>query len=83
MFFIKSCWDAEERERSIIMKPNKKVSGKPAKTQVQPHKAARPMEVVKDEDGNLWLCDKGVAPREGKKDNRCWRCGDLAFTASD
>lgn len=58
-------------------------SSEPVETRYTPHRAARPMEVVRDEDGNLWLCDKGVVPEDGKKNNGCWRCGDLAFTASD
>ena len=31
--------------------------------EVDPNHPARPMEVVFDEDGNHWLCDKGVDPK--------------------
>ena len=48
-----------------------------------PHQAARPMEVVKDEDGDLWLCDKGVDTHKDLRAQGCWRCGEVAFTRND
>ncbi len=47
------------------------------------HPGARPMQVFKDDDGCLWLCDKGVDPRKGFEQQDCWRCKDLAFTRND
>lgn len=47
------------------------------------HPGARPLEVVKDNNGELWLCDKGVDRRCGLEQQGCWRCGDLAFTRND
>lgn len=31
---------------------------------LQPHKPARPMEIVRDKNGDYWLCDKGVDPQK-------------------
>ena len=70
-------------ERRLVMNNVQQKTKESPHENFVPHKAARPMEVVKDEEGNLWLCDKGVAPKDGKKDNRCWRCGDNAFTRND
>ena len=47
------------------------------------HPGARPMQVFKDEDGCLWLCDKAVDPAKGFQQQGCWRCRDLAFTRND
>jgi len=47
------------------------------------HPGARPMQVLKDERGELWLCDKGVNPALGYLQQGCWRCRDLAFTRND
>jgi len=47
------------------------------------HPSARPMEVVKDEEGQWWLCDKGVDPRRDLEEQGCWRCGERAFTRND
>ena len=33
-------------------------------------------EVVMDEDGTYWLCDKGVKQGEDLEDQGCWRCRD-------
>lgn len=44
---------------------------------------ARPMEVFRDEDGCLWLCDKGTDPDKDFEQQGCWRCKDLAFTRND
>lgn len=48
-----------------------------------PHKAARPMKVVEDEDGRRWLCDADVDESEDLQNQGCWRCEDLAFTRDD
>jgi hypothetical protein len=47
------------------------------------HPGARPMRVFLDEDGCLWLCDKGIDPDKGFMEQGCWRCKDLAFTRND
>jgi streptogramin lyase len=47
------------------------------------HPGARPMQVFRDDDGCLWLCDKGIDPRKGFDQQGCWRCKDLAFTRND
>ena len=47
------------------------------------HPGGRPMQVFKDEYGELWLCDKGINPKLGYLRQGCWRCGDLAFTRND
>lgn len=47
------------------------------------HHAARPMEVVKDAEGNPWLCDAGQRPSKGTPSCVCWPCGDLPFTRDD
>ncbi len=47
------------------------------------HPSARPMEVVKDERDEWWLCDKGVDRRRDLARQGCWRCGEHAFTRND
>jgi hypothetical protein len=47
------------------------------------HPSARPMEVIKDDQGVFWLCDKGVDTHHNLSEQGCWRCGDLAFTRDD
>jgi hypothetical protein len=47
------------------------------------HPSARPMEVVKDDHGEWWLCDKGVDTHHNLLKQGCWRCGELAFTRDD
>ncbi len=47
------------------------------------HRGARPMQVVKDDKGDTWLCDKGVDKYKDLKKQGCWRCGDLPFTRND
>lgn len=47
------------------------------------HPGARPMQVFKDDEGCLWLCDKGIDPERGFDQQGCWRCRDLAFTRND
>ena len=50
---------------------------------VEPHKAARPMVVVVDDEGTPWLCDKEVNPEFDLSDQGCWNCGEIAFTRND
>ena len=47
------------------------------------HPGARPMEVLVDEEGCLWLCDKGVDSERRFEEQGCWRCKDLQFTRND
>jgi len=51
--------------------------------EVDPNHPARPMEIVFDEEGNHWLCDKGVDPKGDLATQGCWRCGDFQFTRQD
>jgi len=44
-----------------------------------PHSAARPLKFVKDNEGNGWLCDKGVDPNADLRTQGCWRCDEMAF----
>ena len=47
------------------------------------HPSARPMEVVKDDKGEWWLCDSGVDRLRDLVGQGCWRCGERAFTRND
>jgi hypothetical protein len=47
------------------------------------HPGARPMQVVKDEKGRWWLCDKGVDRSHDLEGQGCWQCGERAFTRND
>jgi len=47
------------------------------------HRAARPMKVVFDRDGNPWICDASVDDSRDLKKQGCWRCGEKAFTRND
>ena len=47
------------------------------------HPAARPMEVVKDNKGKWWLCDKGADRSHDLEKQGCWACGGRAFTRND
>ncbi len=47
------------------------------------HPSARPMEVVKDDKGKWWLCDKGVDRSHDLEKQGCWPCGGRAFTRND
>lgn len=49
----------------------------------EPHKAARPMKVVIDEDGCTWLCDAEIDESGDLKEQGCWNCKDVAFTRDD
>ena len=50
---------------------------------LEPHHAARPMKIIKDEKGEPWLCDENVDPEKDLRKQGCWNCGDLAFTRDD
>ena len=52
-------------------------------TTVQQHKPARPMEVIKDKENELWLCDKGVDPEKSLREQGCWNCGEMPFIRDD
>ncbi len=45
----------------------------------EPDYSGRPLEFVKDENGNGWLCDKGTDRSRDLKDQGCWRCDDVTF----
>ena len=47
------------------------------------HHAARPMKVIPDQSGEYWICDADVEPSGDLASQGCWRCRELAFTASD
>jgi hypothetical protein len=47
------------------------------------HEGARPLRVVRDAAGEPWLCDRDIDPTQDLEAQGCWRCRDLAFTASD
>ena len=49
----------------------------------EPHKAARPMKVVVDEEGCTWLCDADVDETRDLKGEGCWRCAEMPFTRDD
>jgi len=48
-----------------------------------PHRAARPMKVFTDANGDTWICDADVDPATAIPGQQCWRCGDLPFTRDD
>jgi len=50
---------------------------------MEQHKAARPMRVLKDDEGNTWLCDADADPSGDFEKQGCWRCQDLPFTRND
>ena len=45
----------------------------------EPNYHGRPMEFVRDKDGNGWLCDKGIDHDGDLKEMGCWRCDDVTF----
>ena len=55
------------------------------KENIEEHEPARPMIVVKGQDGKSWLCDRGVNPEKDLEKQGCWQCGDehFAFTRDD
>lgn len=50
---------------------------------IEPHSPVRPMVIVKDKNGERWLCDKGVDPDKDLREQGCWNCGELTFTRND
>lgn len=46
------------------------------------HIAARPMKVVKDNQGHHWLCDADADPEGDLRAQGCWSCGEIPFTRS-
>ncbi len=46
------------------------------------HRAARPMKVVTDGNGNPWICDDVSNPLKDHTGSGCWDCGSLSFTRS-
>ena len=54
-----------------------------AQSMTHRHHPARPMEIVKDREGDLWLCDKGVDPGRDLREQECWNCGELPFNRND
>ena len=47
------------------------------------YRAARPMKVVADGGGGLWLCDADVEPGYSLSASGCWECGSMEFTRAD
>ena len=45
----------------------------------KPHYPGRPLEFVKDKDGNGWLCDKGIDRTGDLEAQGCWRCDEVTF----
>jgi len=43
------------------------------------HTPARPLQFIKDRDGNGWICDKGIDPDGDLEAQGCWRCEEMAF----
>ena len=50
---------------------------------MESHRPARPMKVIRDRQGDLWLCDNQADPDKDPARQGCWRCGDLPFTRND
>jgi hypothetical protein len=50
-------------------------------TDLSGHMAARPLKFVKDKDDCGWLCDKRVNPEGNLREQGCWRCDEMTFTA--
>jgi hypothetical protein len=44
------------------------------------HRAARPMQVVADAEGNRWLCDDDADLGDGLPGQSCWECDGQSFT---
>ena len=44
------------------------------------HHGGRPMKMVKDKEGNWWVCDKNADPNKDPKKQGCWSCDQLIFT---
>jgi hypothetical protein len=45
----------------------------------EPRYPGRPLEYVRDGEGNGWLCDKGVDWRQDLRVQGCWRCDEVTF----
>ena len=45
----------------------------------EPEYPGRPLEYVKDKDGNGWLCDKGIDKSKDLRAQGCWRCDEVTF----
>lgn len=46
----------------------------------KPTYQGRPLQYVKDREGNSWLCDKGVAgPWSDPREKGCWCYEEMAF----
>jgi len=50
---------------------------------IESHRAARPMKVLTDADGEPWICDSDVDPSGDLEKQGCWRCRDIPFTRND
>ena len=44
---------------------------------------ARPMKAHIDSNGNEWLCDAGIDPKEGLAQQGCWRVDEMQFNRND
>lgn len=44
------------------------------------HPSARPMKVLVDDDGVMYLCDKDIDPDKPLKEQACWTCDKVLFT---
>jgi hypothetical protein len=47
------------------------------------HRPARPMKVIRDGEGEYWICDAEVDDEQNPAEQGCWRCGGLPFTRND
>jgi hypothetical protein len=45
----------------------------------EPEYPGRPLEYVRDKEGDGWLCDKGVNKNGDLRAQGCWRCDDVTF----
>ena len=50
---------------------------------VESHRPARPMKVIRDLQGDLWICDTEADPSKDPAEQGCWSCGELPFTRND
>ena len=48
-------------------------------TYLYAHMPTRPIEYLKDKDGEEWLCDKKVDPNRDLEKQGCWRCNEMVF----
>jgi hypothetical protein len=47
------------------------------------HPGGRPLRIVVDADGEVWLCEKDVDETEDLERQGCWRGRDVEITTSD